>query len=126
MDRLLHDDLASRGNARLAMTLPSPRSMRRLLLCCFCFFLLVDDEVEPIQCTDTCDMTHKDIDNVPVPCGQLVVYEPPKILPQFQEPEKQFEFAGREWVILQRWNDLGVPAVVWEAVSDPMNMNIRA
>lgn len=33
------------------------------------------------------------------------------------EAERRFEFARREWVVEQRWNQIGLAAVVWEAVS---------
>lgn len=33
------------------------------------------------------------------------------------EIERRFEFAGLEWVIEQQWDQIGLAAVVWEAVS---------
>ena len=41
----------------------------------------------------------------------------PSLLPLLQEAERQFQFAGREWVIEQKWDQIGLAAVVWEAVS---------
>ena len=41
----------------------------------------------------------------------------PSLLPSLQEAERQFQFAGREWVIEQKWDQIGLAAVVWEAVS---------
>lgn len=48
-------------------------------------------------------------------CQQLVPYEPVRFLP-FQDPKREFVFASRKWVILQQWNEIGLAAVVWEAV----------
>lgn len=48
---------------------------------------------------------------------QLVPYKPSPILPVFQEEKRSFRFAGKEWTVLQQWNDVGLAAVVWEAVS---------
>lgn len=50
---------------------------------------------------------------------QLVLYEPNRrILPIFHEKSRIFEFAGKQWTILQQWDEIGVASVVWEAVSD--------
>ena len=48
---------------------------------------------------------------------QIVLYQPAKIIPPFQESTRQFSLAGKEWLITQQWNEIGVAAVVWEAVS---------
>ena len=53
----------------------------------------------------------------PQPCHQIVLYQPAKIIPPFQEPKRRFSLAGREWLIEQQWDEIGVAAVVWEAVS---------
>lgn len=50
-------------------------------------------------------------------CYQLVPYKPSPVLPVFQEEKRSFEFAGKEWSVHQRWNDVGLASVVWEAVS---------
>lgn len=51
------------------------------------------------------------------PCSQIVLYQPAKIIPPFQEPKRRFSLAGREWLIEQRWDEIGVAAVVWEAAT---------
>ena len=51
--------------------------------------------------------------------GQLVVYSPPQFLQPLRERERRVEFAGREWVIQQNWDSVGVAAVVWEPVRKP-------
>ena len=48
---------------------------------------------------------------------QLVPYKPSPVLPVFQEEKRLFEFAGKEWMVHQQWNDVGLASVVWEAVS---------
>lgn len=50
-------------------------------------------------------------------CYQIVPYEPVKIIPAFEVAQRRFHFAGREWVISQQWREVGLSAVVWEAVS---------
>jgi hypothetical protein len=50
-------------------------------------------------------------------CYQLVPYKPSPVLPVFQEEKRSFEFAGKEWTVYQQWDDVGLAAVVWEAVS---------
>lgn len=50
-------------------------------------------------------------------CYQLVPYKPSPVLPVFQEEKRSFEFAGKEWSVHQQWDDVGLAAVVWEAVS---------
>ena len=47
---------------------------------------------------------------------QLVVYNPPQFLQPLQEREKRVEFGGREWVIKQDWEGVGVASVIWEPV----------
>ena len=47
---------------------------------------------------------------------QIVLYEPPPIIPSLCAAQRVFSFAGKEWVISQQWNEIGVAAVVWEAV----------
>ena len=47
---------------------------------------------------------------------ELVPYQPSLVLPVFHEAERSFEFAGKVWTIHQHWNDVGLAAVVWEAV----------
>ena len=56
------------------------------------------------------------LNDAEVPCQQLVPYEPVRFLP-FQDNQREFVFAGKEWVIVQQWNEIGLAAVVWEAVS---------
>ena len=51
---------------------------------------------------------------------QLVVYNPPQFLKPLQEREKRLVFGGREWIIEQNWDSVGVAAVVWEPVSPPL------
>ena len=48
----------------------------------------------------------------------VIPYEPPKTLGNFHTEERVFNFAGKEITIVQKWQDLGVAAVVWDAVSD--------
>ena len=48
---------------------------------------------------------------------QLVLYDPPRVLQPLHERERQVCFGGREWVIQQQWESVGVAAVIWEAVS---------
>lgn len=48
---------------------------------------------------------------------QLVLYSPPKFLQPLLEREKKLVFAGREWVVEQNWDGVGIAAVIWEAVS---------
>lgn len=53
-------------------------------------------------------------------CYQLVPYKPDydnPILPMFHQENRSFSFAGREWIIKQQWEEIGVAAVVWESVS---------
>ena len=50
-----------------------------------------------------------------IQCQQLVPYEPVRFLP-FQDLKREFVFASKKWVILQQWNEIGLAAVVWEAV----------
>ena len=45
----------------------------------------------------------------------LVLYQP-TILSAFREETKTFSFAGRSVTIRQKWEELGVAAVVWDAV----------
>ena len=47
---------------------------------------------------------------------ELVPYQPSPVLPMFHEAKRSFEFAGKGWTIHQQWNDVGLAAVVWEAV----------
>ena len=49
---------------------------------------------------------------------QLVPYKPSPVLPVFQEEKRSFKFAGKEWIVHQQWNDVGLASVVWEAVSN--------
>ena len=56
------------------------------------------------------------LNDAEVQCQQLVPYEPVRFLP-FQDNQREFVFAGKEWVIVQQWNEIGLAAVVWEAVS---------
>lgn len=39
------------------------------------------------------------------------------VLSIFNQPEREFNFAGQKLKISQDWNKLGVAAVVWDAVS---------
>ena len=48
---------------------------------------------------------------------QLVLYDPPRVLQPLHERERRVCFGGREWVIQQHWESVGVAAVIWEAVS---------
>ncbi len=51
-------------------------------------------------------------------CYEIVAYQPSRgILPMFDEKTRNFEIAGKNWVIQQRWDEIGVASVVWEAVS---------
>ena len=59
---------------------------------------------------------HKAPSSDEIQCQQLVPYEPVRFLP-FQDPKREFVFASRKWVIVQQWNEIGLAAVVWEAVS---------
>ena len=54
--------------------------------------------------------------NNPTHCSQLALYQPSKVLPIFQEKKREFEIAGRKWIIVQQWNEIGLAAVIWEAV----------
>lgn len=54
-------------------------------------------------------------------CSQVVPYRPhyiSTILPMFHQEQRPFQFAGKEWVIKQQWDEIGVAAVVWESVRD--------
>lgn len=100
--------------------------MTYLVFCWFYFHLILQNEMELVQPTDNGALNL--VNNMADPegtssdqtcqntCSELVPYEPPRILPQFHEPQRRFEFGGKEWVVLQQWGELGVPAVVWEAV----------
>ena len=46
----------------------------------------------------------------------VVLYNEESILPMHKS-ERRFQFAGREIKIQQNWSELGVAAVVWDAVS---------
>ena len=50
-------------------------------------------------------------------CRSVVPYNLVKLLP-FQDPSVEFRFAGKTWTIQQKWEDIGLSAVVWEAVSE--------
>ena len=50
-------------------------------------------------------------------CYQLVPYQPPAILPMFEQKTRNFEFVGKSWTVKQDWEDIGVASVVWESVS---------
>ena len=63
-----------------------------------------------------CSQDVKD-DGEPLLNHQLVLYSPPQFLQPFHEKEKRLVFGGREWVIEQDWESVGVAAVVWEPVS---------
>ena len=53
-------------------------------------------------------------------CHQLVVYEAStRIFPTFDQKTRSFKFADKNWVIQQRWDEIGVASVVWEPVSFP-------
>ena len=41
----------------------------------------------------------------------------PTAFHEFREETKSFTFVNKELVIKQKWEDLGVAAVVWDAVS---------
>ena len=41
----------------------------------------------------------------------------PTPLDAFRKETKRFTFVGREIVIKQKWEEIGVAAVVWDAVS---------
>ena len=53
--------------------------------------------------------------NNPSHCNQLVLYQPSNVLPIYQE-KREFEIARRKWMIVQQWNEIGLAAVIWEAV----------
>ena len=63
-----------------------------------------------------CSQDVKD-DGEPLLNHQLVLYSPPQFLQPFHEKQKRLVFGGREWVIEQDWESVGVAAVVWEPVS---------
>lgn len=68
-------------------------------------------------CKDTSmnSTTHSDIQRTTKEF-QLVLYQPNVALPIFQEEQREFQIAGRTWRIVQQWNQIGLAAVVWEAV----------
>ena len=45
----------------------------------------------------------------------LVLYNEDSVLP-FRKPERAFHFVNRDILIKQKWANLGVAAVVWDAV----------
>ena len=45
----------------------------------------------------------------------------PTAFHEFREETKSFTFVNKELVIKQKWEDLGVAAVVWDAVSNSCN-----
>ena len=47
--------------------------------------------------------------------SQLAIYRP--VLPVLEQSEREFEIAGHKWTITQQWSDIGLSAVIWEAVS---------
>ncbi len=47
-------------------------------------------------------------------CHQLVLYQP--VFPVLQQDERQFEIVGKKWNIRQQWDQIGLSAVIWEAV----------
>lgn len=47
-------------------------------------------------------------------CNQMVLYQP--VLPVLQQDKRLFQFAGRSWEISQQWDQIGLSAVIWEAV----------
>lgn len=52
------------------------------------------------------------------PTMALVLYNKNNdVLSIFNQPEREFHFAGQKLKISQDWNKLGVAAVVWDAVS---------
>lgn len=51
-------------------------------------------------------------------CYQVVPYQPKSILPMFEQKSRSFEFAGKTWVVIQEWEEIGVASVVWEPVSN--------
>ena len=82
---------------------------------------LSDDHIMEDKCTRTAAIDRDGEGNVMhaqrEQCYQLVPYEPVNIIPPFQEPLRRFVFAEKEWVIAQQWDQIGLAAVVWEAVS---------
>ena len=53
-------------------------------------------------------------------CYQVVPYRADHgntILPMFHQENRSFNFSGKEWIIKQQWEEIGVAAVVWESVS---------
>ena len=48
---------------------------------------------------------------------QIVPYQPPVLLKEFNESFRTFEIGGKTWRISQDWHQQGVAGVVWEAVS---------
>lgn len=55
---------------------------------------------------------------MPGPTMALVPYNKNNdVLSIFNQPEREFNFAGQKLKISQDWNKLGVAAVVWDAVS---------
>lgn len=52
-------------------------------------------------------------------CNQMVPYNPTNsaILPMFSQRTRNFDFSGKNWVVKQDWDEIGVASVVWEPVS---------
>lgn len=49
------------------------------------------------------------------PSSALVLYDPPSFLEPFQQKRRTFKLSGQVVHIHQKWNELGVAAVVWDA-----------
>ncbi len=47
-------------------------------------------------------------------CHQVVLYQP--VFPVLQQDERQFDIVGKKWIIRQQWDQIGLSAVIWEAV----------
>lgn len=76
-------------------------------------FLLISLVVWPNECQadkETCDMTCEKQNTA------VVLYDE-SLLSPFMKQSRSFTFVSREIVVKQDWGQLGVAAVVWDAVS---------
>lgn len=55
--------------------------------------------------------------NVKMSSSSAVVPYDESTLPLFHKPVREFHIAGQKIVVKQNWKELGVAAVVWDAVS---------
>lgn len=59
------------------------------------------------------------------PSSALVLYAPPSFLEPFQQERRMFTLSGQKVHIHQKWNELGVAAVVWDAVSRILYVQLK-